>query len=219
MASSISETLTNIWNSIRNLFRRQRTLDDFSHDELRQEHVRLESAEQRILRDLQRLEKEKVALFEAAKNEPSQAVRQVQARKIRDINQRIESLQGNLTRIAKLLRVTDSLLAGQELGRMRAGSSDVVDSILQTDALALQDWVDDLVAGEAVTEQKVDDMIEAFQDAELMQARPVKEDDELNAILAEIEQAAAQDALREELELSEPAAPRPEAQREGDLPA
>ncbi len=217
MSSPIADAWNNFLRSIRKLFGSEKTLDDFSYDELRAERARLEAGEQRILRDLERLEKEKAALFEAATREPSQTVQQVQARKIRDINHRITSLQGNLGRIGKLVRVVDTVMAGRETGRMQAGTDKITDAIRETGALELQDWVEQVVAGESVTEQKVDQLLEAFQDAEATQAAVVQEDAELAAILAQIEEARSADATAEEATLlRQTEAPRREApEREG----
>jgi hypothetical protein len=201
MSSPIADAWNNFLQSIRKLFGRERTLDDFSYDELRAERAKLEAGEQRILRDLERLEKEKAALFAAAIKEPSQTVQQVQARKIRDINQRITTLQGNLTRIGKLVRVVDTVMAGRETGRMQEGSNAISDAIRETGALELQDWVEEMAAGQSVTEQKVDQLLEAFQDAEANQAGVVQEDAELAAILAQIEEARSADAVAEEAAL------------------
>lgn len=198
MSVSLADAWQNLLDSIRNLLHRPKSLDDFSYDELRTEHARLEAAEQRILRELDRLEKEKATLFEAAKKEPSRTTREIQARKIRDINQRSETLQGSLRRLSKLIRVVDSIMAGQEQGRLHEGVSPIVDSILDTDDLDLRDWADSLAADEMVTEQKMDQLIEAFQDAEQASEASVKEDAELTAILVEIEQAATADAAAKE---------------------
>ena len=147
MSSPIADAWNNFLQSLRKLFGREKTLDDFSYDELRAERARLEAGEQRILRDLERLEKEKTALFEAAKREPSQTVQQVQARKIRDINQRIAAMQGNLGRIGKLVRVVDTVMAGRETGRMQAGADKITDAIRDNGAMELQGWVEQMVAG------------------------------------------------------------------------
>lgn len=217
MSSPIADAWNDFLDSIRKLFGRERTLDDFSYDELRAERAKLEAGEQRILRDLERLEKEKAALFEAATKEPSQTVQQVQARKIRDINQHITTLQGNLTRIGKLVRVVDTVMAGREMGRMQEGSNAITDAIRETGALELQNWVEEMAAGQSVTEQKVDQLLEAFQDAEASQAGVGQDDAELAAILAQIEEARSADAVAEEAALlRQTEAPQREAlEREG----
>lgn len=185
-----------------NPFSRKKNLNDYSYDELMQERTKLEAAEQKILRDLNKLEQEKATLFEQAKREPSAAVRQVKARKIRDINHRTDGLQGNIRRLGKTIRVVDMIMATRETGRLKQGSSPILDVIAATDSLNLQDWVDKVVAGESVAEQKIDDLLKAFDDAEDLRGRVSTGDAEVDAILAQIQQAAADDALAGEFDLS-----------------
>jgi|YNPNPStandDraft_1061719.scaffolds.fasta_scaffold27163_2 hypothetical protein len=203
MFSPLVDVWQGLWQAIRNLFRRRRSLSDFSLDELRTERVRLETAEQRIVRDLERLEQEKVTLFEAAKRETSQTTRVALAGKIRNINQRIGLMQGNLTRIGKLLRVVEQLIDAREVGRLQPDTNRIVDAILQTDGLALADWAEQMVAGQVVTEQKVDEIVRAFEEAGQDYQRLASEDREVGAILAEIERARAAEATAEELGLAE----------------
>ena len=166
MSSPIADSFQHLWESILRLVRRKRTLADFSHDELRTERARLEASEARALRDLNRLEQEKAALFEAAKREGSQAVREVQARKIRDINGRLAAAGNSLTRIGKMLRLVESVMAGKELGRMTPGTSEIVDTILEVDGRELQEQVEQGLAEASVTEQKIDQIVSAFDEAE-----------------------------------------------------
>lgn len=211
MSSIIADAWHGLLRALRKLFGRQKTLDDFSYDELRAERAKLEAAEQRILRDLDRLEAEKAALFEAAKREPSRTVQQVQARKIRDINHRLAAMQANLTRIGKLVRVVDAVMASRETGRMTAGADRITDAIRETGALDLQAWVEEVVAGQALTEEKLDQLLEAFQDAEAAQPA-AQEDRELAEILAQIEAARAAEAVAQEA--AGPVRQREKVQRE-----
>jgi ABC-type transporter Mla subunit MlaD len=183
------------------IFNRKKRLADYSYDELMQERARLEAAEQKTLRELQRLEEEKSRNFEEAKQAGSASVRQVHARKIRDINHRIDGLQGNIRRLGKLIRVVDLTMAQMEQGRLTRESSPLVKAIAGTDAQDLQDWVDRVVSGEAVAEQKLDDLLRTFDEAEEMRGRVSTGDAEVDAILAEIERAAATEALTREMKL------------------
>lgn len=208
MTSSISDLLHDTWNRIVALFGGPRALDSFSRDELLAEQVRLEQGERRILRELERLELEKSALFEAAKAEPSQAMRQVQARKIRDINHRSATLQTSLGRLSKQIRIADQLMAGQELGHMQRGSADIAGAIQATGSLEMQAWVEETVAQQAIAEQKTDEIIASLDEARTAQHASQSEDAEVAAILAEIDRAAASDALADEMALTQQAAPR-----------
>lgn len=184
------------------IFNRKKALADYSYDELMQERAKLEAAEQKTLRDLRKLEDEKTRNFEDAKHANSDAVRQVHARKIRDINHRIDGLQGNIRRVGKLIRVVDLTMAQMEQGRLAQAGSPIVKAIAGTDTLDMQAWVDQVVAGESVAEQKLDDLLKAFDDAEDLRGRVATGDAEVDAILAEIQRAAATEALTSELSWS-----------------
>ena len=184
------------------IFNRKKALADYSYDELMQERAKLEAAEQKTLRDLRKLEDEKTRNFEDAKRAQSDAVRQVHARKIRDINHRIDGLQGNIRRLGKLIRVVDLTMAQMEQGRLAQQGSPIVKAIAGTDTLDMQAWVDQVVAGESVAEQKLDDLLKAFDDAEDLRGRVATGDAEVDAILAEIQRAAATEALTAELSWS-----------------
>lgn len=184
------------------IFNRKKALADYSYDELMQERAKLEAAEQKTLRDLRKLEDEKTRNFEDAKRASSDAVRQVHARKIRDINHRIDGLQGNIRRVGKLIRVVDLTMAQMEQGRLAQEGSPIVKAIAGTDTLDMQAWVDQVVAGESVAEQKLDDLLKAFDDAEDLRGRVATGDAEVDAILAEIQRAAATEALTSELSWS-----------------
>lgn len=184
------------------IFNRKKALADYSYDELMQERAKLEAAEQKTLRDLRKLEDEKTRNFEDAKRASSDAVRQVHARKIRDINHRIDGLQGNIRRVGKLIRVVDLTMAQMEQGRLAQAGSPIVKAIAGTDTLDMQAWVDQVVAGESVAEQKLDDLLKAFDDAEDLRGRVATGDAEVDAILAEIQRAAATEALTSELSWS-----------------
>lgn len=185
------------------IFNRKKGIGDYTYDELMQERAKLEAAEQKTLRELQKLETEKNRNFEEAKKAGSASVRQVHARKIRDINHRIDGLQGNIRRLGKLLRVVDLTMAQMEQGRLTREGSPLVQAIAGTDALDMQSWVDQVVAGEAVAEQKLDDLLRTFDDAEDLRGRVSTGDAEVDAILAEIERAAATEAMAAEWDLAE----------------
>jgi hypothetical protein len=190
-----------------NFFNRKKRLADYSYDELLTERTRLEAAEQKTLRELQKLEEEKARRFERAKQATSSSEREVEARKIRDISHRIDGLQGNIRRLGKLMRVVDLTMARLEQGRLARESSPLVKAIADTDALGIQDWADRVMAGEAVVEQKLDDLLKALGEAEETLARPSTGDAEVDAILDEIERAAATEALAREKETGAGQAP------------
>lgn len=190
-------------------FSRKKRLADYTYDELAMERTKLEAAEQKTLRELQRLEDDKARLFEQAKQATSAPVREVMARKIRDVNHRIDGLQGNIRRLGKLLRVVDLTMVHLEQRRIAQKDSPLAKAIADTDALGIQEWADQVIAGEAVAEQKLDDLLKAFGEAEEVLGRASTGDAEVDAILAEIERAAATEALAQEMGTQEGREPEP----------
>lgn len=71
--------------SLRNLFRKKRSLSDISVDELHTEKVRIEREQRRFSERLNELEQRKKALFIAATNEPSERKRKELAVQIKDL--------------------------------------------------------------------------------------------------------------------------------------
>ncbi|MBV7335586.1 hypothetical protein KFU94_46550 [Chloroflexi bacterium TSY] len=184
---------------MRNLFRRRNSLADLSYDELHLEKVKLEASEQKQLRDLQEFERQKTTLFEEAKREKSPSLQQVKARQIRDISRRIDILQKNMQRVGKLIQIVDLTMAYQELG----ADSPLGNILKETDALEIGNWVDEMVTVGTVADQKLDQILKAFGDAQLADSGTATGDMEVDAILAEIQMSAASEALTSEEDFSD----------------
>ena len=196
--ASLSETIQQIITSIAGLFGRKKGLDSLSKDELQKEQRILEQNEYKITRKIEQLEAQKTRLFEEARREPSESVRRAKARQIRDIDQRIRSLQSTLTPLGKRLSVLDSLIAQHEMGNFAPGTSQVVDALRQTDAQQIQKNIDNQLVEDLVQEGKLDDMTETFKTAREREDAMYEEDEEIQAILSQIEQSAVMDADTEE---------------------
>ncbi len=91
---------------------------------------------------------------------------------------------------------------------MQRGSANIAGAIKATDGLELQGWVEDTVAQQAVAEHKADEIIASLDEARTAQRESQSDDAEVAAILAEIEQAAAGDALAAELAMNQQSAPK-----------
>ncbi len=219
MASSFSESIHNLWDRITGLFRPQPTLNTLSRDQLMAEKLQLERSEQKIVQNLAKLEAEKTRLFEAAKQEPSQNMRLVMARQIRDVDQRAKSLQDTLTPLGKRISVLNELIAQQEMGRFGEGSSKLVDALRATDALTVRNMALDQATQDLYQDEKLSGMLETMNTAREAESAAQGKDPEVDAILAEIERsAAAEQAVAEKAVVAAPEATpsreAPEAERE-----
>jgi len=204
---SISETIQQIITSIAGLFGRKKGLDSLSKDELQKEQRILEQNEHKITRKIEQLEAQKTRLFEEARREPSESVRRAKARQIRDIDQRIRSLQATLGPLGQRISVLDRFISMHEMGNFAPGSSEVIDVIRQTDAQQIQQDIDEQLATDLIQEEKINEMTETFKTARERDEAMYEEDEELSAILAEIESAAVMDASVEEAALLKEQAP------------
>jgi hypothetical protein len=170
---------------------KSKTLADLSYDELWLEKTKLEAAEQNTLRNLQALEQEKTLLFEEAVRETLTVARQVKARRICDIDHRIKDLQNNIRQLGKLIQLVDLTIALLQQGWFQSDPNLFARIMGQTDSLRVHEWVNNVISGEAVAEQKLDEVLKVFGDAELMQSGVATGDAEVDAILVEIQRTAA----------------------------
>lgn len=208
MANTFSETIKGWLQSIINLFRPKRGLDTLSKDDLLTQKMQLERNENKILRQMEQLERQKARLFEEAKQESSESMRRAKARQIRDIDQRIKGLQAVLGPLGQRISVIDRLVSQHEMGQFAAGSSEVVDALRETDAQVVQQEMDEALTEELLQDEKVDNMLETFRVSSAREAEMYDEDEDLLAIMDQIEQAASLDAAAEETAaLSEEAPP------------
>ena len=197
--ASISQTIQNIIGSIMKLFRRKSTLETMSKDDLSQLKSKLELNENKILREIEKLEKQKEQLFEEATRERSESLRRAKARQIRDVDQRIRGLKATITPLGKRISILDRLIAQHDMGNFAPGTSEVIDILRQTDANELQKEIDNQLAEEMMQEEKLDTMAKTFRAAQEKDEAEHKLDEEVEAILAEIENAAIRDAEIEEV--------------------
>ncbi len=179
--------------------RGRKGLKDLSKDELSQERAKLELEERKVLKNLEKLEKEKEQLFAAAKRSNSKAVMQVHARKIRDIEHRIKEQQGNIRRLGKMLQLVNMTLLQMEKGQMVGKESPFAKLIAETDSTALSAWLDGTLAEGSIVEGKIDSVLESFRNADELNNGGTG-DPELDAIMQQIEAAKAIDDMSAEME-------------------
>jgi len=174
-------------------------LNDLTYDELLQERTKLELEERKTLKKLEKLEKEKNQLFEEAKRSNSKAVMQVHARKIRDLDHRIREQQSNIRRLGKVLQLVNMTLLQMEKGQLMGKDSPFAKLVAETSSAELSAWLDGTLAEGSLVESKVDDILESLRNADEMQGGSTG-DDEIDAIMQQIEAAKAIDAMSAEVD-------------------
>ena len=179
--------------------RGQKGLNNLSYDELLQERTKLELEERKTLKKLEKLEKEKNQLFETAKQSNSKAVMQVHARKIRDLDHRIKEQQSNIRRLGKILQLVNMTVLQMEKGQLLGKDSPFAKLMAETSTTELSAWLDGSLAEGSVVESKVDSVLESFRNADEMRGSGTG-DEEIDAIMQQIEAAKAIDDIRDEMD-------------------
>ncbi len=179
--------------------RGRKGLNNLSYDELEQERIKLEMEERKTLKKLEKLEQEKNQLFEDAKKSSSKAVMQVKARKIRDIDHRIKEQQANIRRLSKVLQLVNMTLLQMEKGDLMGKDSPFAKLVAETSSAELNAWLDGTLSAGSAVEGKVDSILESFRNADEMRGSSTG-DEEIDAIMQQIEAAKAIDAMSAEME-------------------
>lgn len=178
--------------------RSHKGLSDLTLDELMKERTKLELEERKTLKKLEALEKEKARLFEEAKRSGSKAVMQVKARQIRDIDHRVKEQQGNIRRLGKMLQLVNVQILQMEKGQLLGSESPFAKLINETSSAELSAWLDGNLAEGSLVEHKIDEILSSFRDADELRGS-VTGDPELDAIMQQIEEAQAIDAMDAEI--------------------
>ena len=155
--------------------------------------------ERKTLKNLEKLEKEKNQLFEEAKLSKSKAVMQVKALKIRYLDHRIKEQQANIRRLGKVLQLVNMTLLQMEKGQLMGKDSPFAKLIAETSSAELGAWLDGTLAEGSLVESKVDDILESFRNADEMR-EGYTGDEEIDAIMQQIEAAKAIDDMSAEME-------------------
>jgi len=207
MTSSFSDTVRQWLQTIIGIFKRKPGVENLSLDDIRKQKISLEQSERKVLRDLEKLEKEKTRLFEAAKQATSQTLRLSLARKLQGVDQRITQLQHILGPLGARISVLGDFESQYELGRFARGSSEIVDALRTTDAQKIQEQVDESLSRELLQQQKVDEMLGTFTESLESESETYDQDEGLQEILRAIETASMLEAE-----------PEPDADRQAQEP-
>ena len=184
------------------IFGRSKNLNNLSYDDLMQERTKLELEERKTLKELEKLEKQRNVLFEEAKQSNSNAVRQVKARQIRDLDHRVGAQEGNVRRLGKLLQVVNLTMLQMEKGQLLGSDSPFAKLIANTNSQELQAWLDGNYTEGSVVESKVDDILESMRTSDGMREGG-SGDVEIDAIMSEIERASEIDRMSKDMGSSE----------------
>jgi hypothetical protein len=96
--------------SLLDIFKRKRTFDDLTLDELTMAKAKLQHEQDKIMRRVTDLEKEKDKLFQQGVNAPSQRHRLLIAQQIQDVEAQSKAYDQNLAAFSKQTRVLNGVI-------------------------------------------------------------------------------------------------------------
>ena len=106
------------------------TLDQVSEDELRQERIRLDQQQAKLIHRIEALSREKERLFQQGLKEPSRERRQVLALKLKEKDAEIQHLQRQVQTLSHQIRIVNGILmVKMELATMGENRSSLLSRI------------------------------------------------------------------------------------------
>ena len=164
-------------------------LDDLSSDDLARERIRLEQEEKKLLQGVGQIEAEKRAVFEQATKESSVRKQRIMARKIKELDTKAKNVDRNLRVVSQQLRIINGFIQVKENKRIWEQSG-LWSKISQMDLSALEAYVTDAMIEGSFNTDKFGNIIQTLEGTEGF-VEEMEEDPDVNAILGEIQAAAA----------------------------
>lgn len=164
-------------------------LDDLSSDDLARERIRLEQEEKKLLQGVGQIEAEKRAVFEQATQESSVRKQRIMARKIKELDTKAKNVDRNLRVVSQQLRIINGFIQVKENKRIWEQSG-LWSKISQMDLSDLEAYVTDAMIEGSFNTDKFGNIIRTLEGTEGF-VEEMEEDPDVNAILGEIQAAAA----------------------------
>ncbi len=169
------------------LGKRKRTIASITLDELTMAKVKLEQEQERVMRRVSELEKEKEKLFQQGVNEPSKRRQLMLAQKIQELEFQAKNYDKNLAAYQKQMRVLNGIIFLKE--NRKSWEDTAVGQVLGSMDLAeLESYVDQATADNVFQMDKFERLLGSLEEAGDFGGR--KEMDEgVAQILAEMQRA------------------------------
>lgn len=176
-----------LFDPVKKLFARRRSLEDIGMDELRRERIRLEHEEKRYVRRIDEIEEDKKALFMQGKDETSRRKQIIIARKIKEKEAEAKNIDRNLRLFSRQLRIVNGLvqLKENELIIKQSGISSIISRL---DLQELQSYVLQATVDGEFHMDKFQDIISTLERSEVL-AGPTAEDAEIMALVGAMQDA------------------------------
>jgi len=169
------------------LGRRKKTIDGISLDELNMTRVKLENEQERIMRRVSDLEKQKESLFQQGVSEPSKRRQMLLAQKIQELELQAKNYDRNLAAYSKQMRVLNGLIFLKE--NRRSWEDTAVGQVLGNMDLAdLEGFVDQATANNVFQMDKFERLLGTLEESGDM-TRGTAMDEGITEIMEQFQQA------------------------------
>lgn len=188
-----------------NLFgKRKKTIAAITLDELTMARVKLEQEQERVMRRVTELEKEKERLFQQGVNEPSKRKQLLIAQKIQELEFQAKNYDKNLAAYQKQMRVLNGLIFLKE--NRKSWEDTAVGQILgNMDLAELESFVDQATANNVFQMDKFERLLGSLEEAGEFGERE-EMDEGVAQILAEMQRAREAGGVGLEMEKPETSA-------------
>lgn len=188
-----------------NIFgKRKKTIAAITLDELTMARVKLEQEQERVMRRVTELEKEKERLFQQGVNEPSKRKQLLIAQKIQELEFQAKNYDRNLAAYQKQMRVLNGLIFLKE--NRKSWEDTAVGQILgNMDLAELEGFVDQATANNVFQMDKFERLLGSLEEAGEFGERE-EMDEGVAQILAEMQRAREAGGVGLEMEKPETSA-------------
>lgn len=171
-----------------NIFgKRKKTIGAITLDDLTMAKVKLEQEQERVMRRVSDLEKEKEKLFQQGVNEPSKRRQQLLAQKIQELEFQAKNYDKNLGAFQKQMRVLNGMIFLKE--NRKSWEDTAVGSILGSmDLSELEGFVDQATANNVFQMDKFERLLGSLEEADDFSGRE-EMDEGVAQIMAEMQRA------------------------------
>jgi len=176
-----------VFDSLKKLFQKRRSINEITMDELRRERIRLEQEEARVAREVENLEEQKRQLFLKGKDEASQRQRAILARKIKELDVQARNQDKQLQFLSRQLRIVNGLTQLKESKRLLEHSG-LSELITRLDLPTLQTYIEEASIDGAFHMDKFQEILRTIEDTSRIVGE-VEEDRDILEIMKAMEEA------------------------------
>lgn len=189
-----------IFEPLKKVFGRGKTLGDLRDEDLKREKIRLDRKAERMVREIDQLEVQKKQLFLKGKNATSERQRVIIARKIKELDVQQRNTEHRLQFISRQLRIVNGFIQLKENWRTLQ-ESDLGDVLTKMDLKQLEAFAEQVSTDNAVKEENLRKLLEAIEEGQRL-TDETQEDTDVLELVRLMQQAKEAESTPEAVEQS-----------------